>query len=124
MSEAKVFPIGKHKGKPVELVMADTQYAEWIMAQPWFREKFAPIYWPWAKPGSPVRLTPTGATPPTAGWKLAQQWCLLELERSKSVRRAWQRVDDVHGHLQRCDAVDADGGSANANPCLPTRSKN
>ena len=43
-TEAKVFPIGKHKGKPVELVMADREYVQWITAQPWLREKFAPIY--------------------------------------------------------------------------------
>lgn len=39
-----IFPIGKHRGEPIELVMADRQYVEWIMAQPWFREKYAPIY--------------------------------------------------------------------------------
>ena len=38
------FPFGKLKGKPIELVMADRQYVEWLSAQPWFREGFAPIY--------------------------------------------------------------------------------
>ena len=43
-TETKVFPIGKYKGKPVELVIANRQYVEWITAQPWFREQHAPIY--------------------------------------------------------------------------------
>ncbi|MBP0492198.1 hypothetical protein [Roseomonas indoligenes] len=35
-----VVPFGKYKGKPVEDMLADAGYMEWIGAQPWFRERF------------------------------------------------------------------------------------
>lgn len=39
-----VVPFGKYKGQPVELLLADTGYREWAMAQPWFRERYPAIY--------------------------------------------------------------------------------
>lgn len=41
---AEVVPFGKYKGQPVEILTADTQYAEWLADQPWFRERYATIY--------------------------------------------------------------------------------
>jgi hypothetical protein len=40
----KIVPFGKYKGQPVEAMVQDTSYVEWLTAQPWFREKFQPIY--------------------------------------------------------------------------------
>ena len=37
-------PIGKHKGKPIEAVLQDTQYIEWLTSQDWFREKYQNTY--------------------------------------------------------------------------------
>jgi len=44
MSENKIVPFGKHKGKPVEELIADQGYCEWLMAQPGFRERYPQIY--------------------------------------------------------------------------------
>jgi hypothetical protein len=40
----ELVPFGKHKGKPVETLLADPGYAEWIMGQPWFRDRYPAIY--------------------------------------------------------------------------------
>lgn len=39
----EVVPFGKHKGKPVEVLLQDKPYTEWLLAQPWFEERFATI---------------------------------------------------------------------------------
>lgn len=44
MTEARIVPFGKYKGQPVEALAVDKQYVDWLTAQPWFREKFQPIY--------------------------------------------------------------------------------
>lgn len=33
-------PIGKFKGKPVEVLRDDPEYREWLLGQDWFRQKF------------------------------------------------------------------------------------
>lgn len=40
----KIIPFGKHKGKPVEVLIADDKYRDWLTAQNWFRERFAELY--------------------------------------------------------------------------------
>jgi hypothetical protein len=40
----ELVPFGKYKGKPVEVLMADTGYRDWLMAQPWFRDRFQVVY--------------------------------------------------------------------------------
>lgn len=39
-----IIPFGKYKGQPVEVLAQDRQYAEWIMAQPWFRDRYTNLY--------------------------------------------------------------------------------
>lgn len=39
-----VVPFGKYKGQPVEVLMADDGYRDWLLAQPWFRERHSQIY--------------------------------------------------------------------------------
>lgn len=39
-----VIPFGKYKGQPVEVLQQDTNYAEWLMTQPWFKERFGATY--------------------------------------------------------------------------------
>jgi hypothetical protein len=34
-------PFGKYRGRPVEEMLADSQYMMWLEAQPWFRERFS-----------------------------------------------------------------------------------
>ena len=37
-------PFGKHRGQPLEVLMADREYLEWLMAQPWFAAKYQKVY--------------------------------------------------------------------------------
>lgn len=38
-----VVPIGKYKGLPVERLMADQSYSEWLLAQSWFLDRYADL---------------------------------------------------------------------------------
>jgi hypothetical protein len=40
----KLIPFGKYKGQPIEVLAEDKQYADWIVAQPWFRERYGNLY--------------------------------------------------------------------------------
>lgn len=40
----ELIPFGKYKGKPVFALADDKSYAEWLVAQPWFKEKHLNIY--------------------------------------------------------------------------------
>lgn len=44
MSSPEVFPFGKYKGQPVEVVAADTSYVEWLTGQQWFKAKYRDLY--------------------------------------------------------------------------------
>lgn len=44
MTEPGIVPFGKYKGRPIEYMLADRSYCEWLAAQPWFRDRFAPVY--------------------------------------------------------------------------------
>lgn len=39
-----IVPFGKHKGKPVEALLDDRPYLDWLLSQPWFKEKFGNVY--------------------------------------------------------------------------------
>lgn len=39
-----IVPFGKHRGKPVEALLDDRPYLEWLLAQSWFKEKFGNVY--------------------------------------------------------------------------------
>lgn len=41
---ADVVPFGKYKGQPVGALVADADYCDWLLAQPWFRDRFANVY--------------------------------------------------------------------------------
>jgi hypothetical protein len=38
--EGAVMPFGKYRGAPLTAVVDDVAYAEWLLAQTWFGEKF------------------------------------------------------------------------------------
>lgn len=44
MSDGDLIPFGKHKGRPIESLAEDQQYADWLVQQPWFRERHPKIY--------------------------------------------------------------------------------
>lgn len=50
----EIIPIGKYKGQPLEAVAADQQYRDWLMAQEWFKEKFARLYGMLAAMNAPI----------------------------------------------------------------------
>jgi hypothetical protein len=39
-----IVPFGKYKGQPVEVLIGDVEYCEWLASQPWFRDRFAAIH--------------------------------------------------------------------------------
>ena len=39
-----VWPIGKYKGTPIEIVLADQNYVNWVTSQPFFEEKYPVVY--------------------------------------------------------------------------------
>lgn len=43
MAKADVIPFGKYKGQPVEVLKQDPDYCEWLLAQDWVRQRFAPL---------------------------------------------------------------------------------
>lgn len=42
--ENRIINFGKYKGQPVEVLATDKNYVDWLMAQPWFREKYVNVY--------------------------------------------------------------------------------
>lgn len=40
----EIITFGKHKGKPVFALAEDKSYTEWLLAQPWFKEKYINVY--------------------------------------------------------------------------------
>lgn len=38
--EGEIVPFGKHKGEPVEVMLADPGYKDWLLAQPWVRDRY------------------------------------------------------------------------------------
>ena len=41
---ADLIPFGKYKGHPAETLLADPSYRDWLIEQPWFRERFVTLY--------------------------------------------------------------------------------
>lgn len=39
----EIVPIGKYKGQPLERLMADQSYSEWLLAQAWFVDRYAEL---------------------------------------------------------------------------------
>lgn len=37
---SELVPFGKHKGQPVEIMLADPGYREWVLAQPWVKDRY------------------------------------------------------------------------------------
>jgi hypothetical protein len=44
MSASSVVPFGKYKGQPIEVVLRDAEYARWVVAQPWVKDRH-PEFW-------------------------------------------------------------------------------
>jgi hypothetical protein len=42
--KGEVIPFGKYKGQPIEILLADTQYRDWLLTKSWFAEKHQTIY--------------------------------------------------------------------------------
>lgn len=53
-----VVPFGKYKGEPVEVVLADKGYLDWITAQPWVRDRYGDFYQTVINYGGPPADTP------------------------------------------------------------------
>jgi hypothetical protein len=40
----ELVPFGKYKGQPLDVLRQDSQYMDWMMAQPWFKERYPKHY--------------------------------------------------------------------------------
>lgn len=40
----EIVPFGKYKGQPLEAIVHDKQYVDWLCSQDWFREKFGGLH--------------------------------------------------------------------------------
>jgi hypothetical protein len=43
-TKAEVIPFGKYKGQEVEHLLGDDKYIEWLLAQPWFKQRYGNLY--------------------------------------------------------------------------------
>lgn len=41
---SNLVPFGKYRGQPVEKMVADREYCDWLMQQPWFADRFRDVY--------------------------------------------------------------------------------
>jgi hypothetical protein len=41
---SNIVPFGKYKGQSIETILADPGYKDWLLAQDWFRDRFANLY--------------------------------------------------------------------------------
>lgn len=39
-----IIPFGKYRGQPIEAIAEDRSYVDWLLAQPWFRERYAGLH--------------------------------------------------------------------------------
>ena len=39
-----IIPIGKYKGKPIDILAKDKDYTDWLLAQSWFKQKYPQFY--------------------------------------------------------------------------------
>lgn len=39
-----IVPFGKYRDRPVTDLLADRSYVEWLLAQPWFAQRYQPVY--------------------------------------------------------------------------------
>lgn len=40
----KIVPFGKYKGQPIEILSADKEYTQWLLAQSWLKENYSDTY--------------------------------------------------------------------------------
>lgn len=40
----QIIPFGKYKGQPADVLLSDKQYLDWLLQQPWFKEKNVTLY--------------------------------------------------------------------------------
>jgi hypothetical protein len=44
MTDSKIVPFGKYKDQPVETLLADSDYLQWLLTQDWFRTRYVNLY--------------------------------------------------------------------------------
>jgi hypothetical protein len=54
----EVVPFGKYKGQPAEVLLADASYRDWLLAQPWFSQRYVNLYQTVINYGGPPADTP------------------------------------------------------------------
>ncbi len=44
MNNTKLVPFGKYKDQPIEILLNDTNYSEWMINQDGFKDKYSWVY--------------------------------------------------------------------------------
>jgi len=58
MSGQELIPFGKYRGMPVDAVIEDREYTDWLMDQAWFRERYQNLYVTIQNGGAQSDMTP------------------------------------------------------------------
>jgi len=113
---AMILPFGKHKGRTVADVLAsDPQYAEWMLGQAWFAERFAELHAALLTRGAASDDTPEHNAiqarfldpvfRAALGLTLSKRWCDFDLAKA-AVQFEYQGIDVVLGAFgQRTYAI-------------------
>jgi hypothetical protein len=102
---AMLLPFGKHKGRTVAEVLAtDPQYAEWMLGQAWFAERFAELHAALLTRGAASDDTPEHNAiqarfldpvfRAALGLSLPHGWCDIDLAKA-AVQFEYQGIDVV-----------------------------
>jgi hypothetical protein len=109
---SEIVPFGKYRGQPVEVLAADADYCEWLIAQPWFKARYLTVYNTVINYGAEPQDSPEHNE--MQARFLSDEWCLALADRlevlppvpKEIVNRAFERggwdvvfsVDGPDGH--------------------------
>jgi hypothetical protein len=93
----EVVPFGKYKGRPVGELVADDGYRDWVLAQPWVRERYGNFYQILVQ-GAPVPQDSPEHNEMQAkfldeGWCTRLACCYPEIGRGGGLTEALDQVD-------------------------------
>jgi hypothetical protein len=97
----EIVPFGKYRGQPIELMMADVDYCNWVLKQPGIRERYAAF----------IAIIVNGGSAPDAETPEHNRMQALFLDQEMCVAavRAIIGDDVIAEHIKRCLAGFCDG---------------
>ena len=111
--DTALVPFGKHKGQPVEVLLADPGYRDWLLAQPWVRDRFPTFHQVIINYGAEPAETPEHNQMQAAFLDDARCFALArllwprrswDLDALKAPPETWNRLAEFAAHLTRDDS--------------------